>query len=212
MSTVQDRVFAPILILVMTVLSHPWAAFEELNGFDPAGEVGAPRVLADAFESEDILARIGPKVEQMEFLVFRRVCVEVKRLADLYTVEKSLETASIQGSLRVDHKPQGLFRLYFDRKFKPRSGLPRRLIQENISLIKSTCIFQNFALAVPAGPHGSVGRAEVVAPREVDLDACHTAGTGRRDGGDQSGAVGLEELGRRRVDQVGLADHDVAAG
>lgn len=64
--SIQLRIFAPVLILIVSHLSHPGPALAEKNGFDAEEVTLRHRIAPYALQPKNVFARVRPEVEQVD--------------------------------------------------------------------------------------------------------------------------------------------------
>ena len=120
------------LLLVQSLsLSRPYSMTRgrrsrRLTLSSPRPKPSDLHVLADAFQPKRVLAGLGPEVQQMKLDVGDLVAIEVDRTAELHAVEIRLIAAVVGGGRAVEHQPQRLLLLHFQRDLHP--GVLRRFV------------------------------------------------------------------------------------
>ena len=96
-------VCAPIFSSIVGILSDPRPAFAQADRLNPAIITAGLRILADALQTQTVLAWIRPKVQQMEFLVRDLGIEKIQSLTNFDFIQKSLVLPEIVGFRQIEH-------------------------------------------------------------------------------------------------------------
>lgn len=116
---VQDGLFAPVVVFLMSPLFDAGTALAQSDRFDSEVMSRRLRVLAHALQPQSVFPRLGLEVQEVPFPVGKVVAVHVERLTQFYAVQLRLIAAVIPRPRTAHEQPARLLGLHGEEEFYP---------------------------------------------------------------------------------------------
>ena len=127
---VEHRIFSPVFVDVVTVLTYTRAAPAQADRFDAEIIAAGDRIFADTLQAQLVFARLGPEVQQVIFTGRYVTAVEVYYPDELDAVKVCLVPAVVVRPRHDQQQPLRLFILDFERNFESCIILPFRPVKQ----------------------------------------------------------------------------------